>query len=610
VPLELGSLLPLPPQQVAFFLILAAALALLITERLPTDAVAVLIILSLVVTGVLSSEDALAGFRSEPAIVIASIFVISAAFQTTGLADLFGRWIGQASGKGLLRMLAIGMPAAAAMSAFTHHVAVTAIMLPVGLNLSRERGVPASKLLMPLAIASSLGTTLTIIGAPSFLVASELLRQAGRPGLSVFSITPLGAALTVAGLAFVLVVGRFLLPTRRGSEEGASRFRLDEYFTELSILPNSPLLGKTLDEVHADKRFEFSVHGWLRGPERLRPPYGDARLESGDVLLIRTTPDELVAIRQEPGLELEPVSRYDRETPALASADDPDDVPERLAQAIVAPESSFAGRTLGEVDFRRRFGALVLGLWRRQGFVAHELARTRLREGDVLVLQGDEEALARVAADRGVLMLVPFEARPRRQGKALIATAIMLGTIVAASTNVTSLGIATVSGATAMVLARCIAAREAYRSIDARMFVFIAGAIPLGTAMKKSGTAEMLARWLQGILANWSETLILLGLFALVGVVVQFMGSDSATTALFGPLAIAVAQALGQPPEAYVMTVAMAAVTAVFTPMSHHNLLIYGPGGYRFFDYFRLGAPLTAVLALVVAFVAPLVWRA
>jgi di/tricarboxylate transporter len=610
VPLELGSLLPLPPQQVAFFLILAAALALLITERLPTDAVAVLIILSLVVTGVLSSEDALAGFRSEPAIVIASIFVISAAFQTTGLADLFGRWIGQASGKGLLRMLAIGMPAAAAMSAFTHHVAVTAIMLPVGLNLSRERGVPASKLLMPLAIASSLGTTLTIIGAPSFLVASELLRQAGRPGLSVFSITPLGAALTVAGLAFVLVVGRFLLPTRRGSEEGASRFRLDEYFTELSILPNSPLLGKTLDEVHADKRFEFSVHGWLRGPERLRPPYGDARLESGDVLLIRTTPDELVAIRQEPGLELEPVSRYDRETPALASADDPDDVPERLAQAIVAPESSFAGRTLGEVDFRRRFGALVLGLWRRQGFVAHELARTRLREGDVLVLQGDEEALARVAADRGVLMLVPFEARPRRQGKALIATAIMLGTIVAASTNVTSLGIATVSGATAMVLARCIAAREAYRSIDARMFVFIAGAIPLGTAMKKSGTAEMLAGWLQGILANWSETLILLGLFALVGVVVQFMGSDSATTALFGPLAIAVAQALGQPPEAYVMTVAMAAVTAVFTPMSHHNLLIYGPGGYRFFDYFRLGAPLTAVLALVVAFVAPLVWRA
>jgi di/tricarboxylate transporter len=605
VPQLFGSL---TPQQVAFFLILAAALALLVTERLPTDAVAILIILSLVVTGVLSSEDALAGFRSEPAIVIASIFVISAAFQTTGLADLFGRWIGEASGKGLLRMLAIGMPAAAAMSAFTHHVAVTAIMLPVGLNLSRERGVPASKLLMPLAIASSLGTTLTIIGAPSFLVASELLRQAGRPGLSVFSITPLGAALTVAGLAFVLLVGRFLLPTRRGSEEGANRFRLEEYFTELSILPDSPLLGKTVDEVHADKRFGFSVHGWLRGPRRLRPPYADERLEAGDVLLIRTTPDELVAIRQEPGLELEPVSRYERQTPELAAAD-PDDVPERLTQAIVAPDSGFAGRTVGEVDFRRRFGALVLGLWRRQGFVAHELAHTRLREGDVLVLQGDEEALARVAGDRGVLMLVPFEARPRRQGKALIATAIMLGTIVAASTNLTSLGIATISGAMAMVLARCIAAREAYRSIDARMFVFIAGAIPLGTAMKKSGTAEMLANWLQGILASWSETLILLGLFALVGVVVQFMGSDSATTALFGPLAIALAQALGQPPEAYVMTVAMAAVTAVFTPMSHHNLLIYGPGGYRFFDYFRVGAPLTAVLAVVVAFVAPLVWR-
>jgi di/tricarboxylate transporter len=605
----LSSIGPLTPQQLAFVAILLAALVLLVTERLPTDAVAVLVILALVVTGVLSSQDALAGFRSEPAIVIASIFVISAAFQTTGLADLLGRWIGEAAGHGLLRMLAIGMPAAAAMSAFTHHVAVTAIMLPVGLNLSRERGVPASKLLMPLAIASSLGTTLTIIGAPSFLVASELLRQAGRPGLSVFSITPLGAALTLAGVAFILAVGRFLLPTRRGTDEGSSRFRLDEYFTELSILPDSPFLGKTLDEVHADKRFGFTVHGWLRGRQRLRPPYTDERLEAGDVLLIRTTPDELVAIREEPGVELEPVSRYERRTPAVAAAD-PEEVPDRLVQAIIAPDSSFAGRTLGEVDFRRRFGALVLGLWRRQGFVDGELARTRLREGDVLVLQGDEEALGRVARDRGVLMLVPFEGSPRRHRKALVATLIMLGTIGAASTNVTSLAIATVTGATAMIVARCIAAREAYRAIDARMFVFIAGAIPLGTAMRKSGTADLLAGWLQGILASWSETLILLALFALVGVVVQFMGSDSATTALFGPLAIALAQALGQPPEAYVVTVAMAAVTAVFTPMSHHNLLIYAPGGYRFFDYFRVGAPLTVVLALVVAFVAPLVWRA
>jgi di/tricarboxylate transporter len=609
VPSPFDYVSALTPQQVAFFAILAAALALLVTERLPTDAVAVLVVLALVVTGVLQSDEALAGFRSEPAIVIASIFVISAAFQTTGLADLVGHWIGEASGRGLLRLLAISMPAAAAMSAFTHHVAVTAIMLPVGLNLSRERGVPASKLLMPLAIASSLGTTLTIIGAPSFLVASELLRQAGRPGLGVFSITPLGAALTLAGLAFILAVGRLLLPTRRGSDEGGSRFRLDEYFTELSILPDSPFLGKTLDEVLADKRFSFSVHGWLRGRQRVCPPYSEERLQSSDVLLIRTTPDELVAIRQEPGVELEPVSRYGRHTPAVATAD-PEDVPERLAQAIVAPESGVAGRTLGEVDFRRRFGALVLGLWRREGFVAHELARTQLREGDALVLQGDEEALARVAGDRGVLMLVPFQGQPRRHHKALIAVAIMLGTIFAASTNATSLAIAIVSGATAMVLAGCIGAREAYRAIDARMFVFIAGAIPLGTAMKTSGTADMLAGWLQGLLANWSETLILLDLFALVGGVVQFMGSDSATTALFGPLAIALAQRLDQPPEAYVITVAMAAVVAVFTPMSHHNLLIYSPGGYRFFDYFRVGAPLTALLGLVVAFVAPLVWRA
>jgi di/tricarboxylate transporter len=268
------------------------------------------------------------------------------------------------------------------------------------------------------------------------------------------------------------------------------------------------------------------------------------------------------------------------------------------------------GRTFGEVDVRRRYGALVVGLWRRDGWLQQELSRMRLRPGDVLVLHGDDESLARVANDRAFLMLVPFQGEPRRRRKAILAATIMLATIVLAAFGVMTIEMAALLGAVAVVLAGCVTTRQAYRAIDQRIYVFIAGAIPLGLAMERSGTSKLLAGWIQAAVGGWNERLILLALFAIVAVLTQFM-SDSATTALFGPVAIALAQALGQAPEAYVVTVAMASVAAFLTPIGHHgNLLIYGPGRYQFADFVRIGTPLTILVGLVVALLAPLVWPA
>ncbi|MFN8559139.1 MAG: SLC13 family permease [Dehalococcoidia bacterium] len=240
-------------QQWIVFAVLAVAFGLLITERLRNDIVALLIILALAVSRVLEPEQALSGFSSEPAIVVAAIFVLSAALHLTGLSDTIGGAIGRMAGSGLTRAVVVIMPLVALLSAFTHHLTTTAVMLPVTMRLSREREIPPSKLLMPLAFAASLGTTITIIGAPAFLIASGVLQQAGRPGLGIFSIAPIGLALSFAGTLFVVTVGRFLLPARQGAEDNAGRFRLDEYFTELRILPNSPYLGKTLKEAETDR---------------------------------------------------------------------------------------------------------------------------------------------------------------------------------------------------------------------------------------------------------------------------------------------------------------------------------------------------------------------
>jgi len=248
--------------QLSFVVILVVVFGLLLAEWIRHDLVAVLIILGLSTSRVVSPSEALAGFGSEPAIIVAAIFVLSAAFQQVGLSETLGRWIGRLAGNSLPRVLVVIMPAVALLSAFTHHVTTTAVMLPVTLNLSRQRQIPASKLLMPMSFAASLGMTITIIGAPAFLLASAILQRAGRPGLGIFSIAPIGLSLSLVGTLFMLLVGRFLLPSRPGGEEPTSRFRLDTYFTELVSLPDSPFLDKTVAEVEADGRYPLHSDPW------------------------------------------------------------------------------------------------------------------------------------------------------------------------------------------------------------------------------------------------------------------------------------------------------------------------------------------------------------
>jgi di/tricarboxylate transporter len=597
--------------QIAFLVVLVAAFTLLITEKLRNDVVAVLIVLALAVTGVLKPAEALAGFSSEPAIVVAAIFVMSGALHRTGLSEVLGAWVGKLAGASYTRAIAVIMPSVAILSAFTHHLTTTAVMLPVTLTLARERNIAPSKLLMPLAFAASLGTAITIIAAPAFLIASAVLQQAGRPALGIFSIAPIGLALTVVGTLFTLTVGRWLLPERQGGDDGSNRFRLDDYFTELAILENSPFAGKTVEEVERDPRLNVTVVGLMRGGRRLRGRRAEV-LHAGDVLLVRATPEAIVAIRAERGIELHPIAQYEADgaQPAAAAKgdDDADDLGGRFVQAVVAPNAELVGRTIGEIDFRRRYGAIVLSLWRRRGWLDQEIAQTRLRAGDVLVLQGDEEALARVGADASFLMMVPFQGEPRLRGKAPLAGAIMLATILLAAFKVLPIELASLAGAAAMVLAGCLTGAQAYRAIDTRIFVFIAGAIPLGAAMKKTGTADLLGGWLEAAVTGWSQVAVLLALFAVVAVLTQFM-SDAATTALFAPVAASLAAALGQPPEAYVITVAMAAAVAFLTPIGHHgNLLVYGPGGYRFMDFVKVGTPLTILCGIVVTVIASMLW--
>jgi di/tricarboxylate transporter len=591
-------------EQGIFLLILAATLALFVSERVRIDVAAMLTLLALAFTGILTPAEALAGFSSEPAIIVASVFVISAALTATGLTERIGMLIAGAAGKSEWRAVAIIMPSVAALAAFSHHLMVTAMMLPILMRLAREQDLPASRLLMPMSLAASLGTTLTLFSAPAFLLANNLLKSGDGTGLGVFSITPIGIALVALGIVY-MSLARWLLPRRGALTHEREYLQLDRYYTELIVEPESPWIEKPLSEFQTRFQERLSIVEWLRGGVRHRATGADAILQAGDVLLVRASPDEIASISKEPGLALHAIAKYG-DPPSKEAGETVDE--QQLVQVVVAPRSPFVGRTIGKIDFLRTLGVVVVGLWRREGWMREELSQMRLREGDLLVLWGPPRTFAALAAHRGFLMMVPFAGKEHRRHRAMVALGVVIAVVAAAASGIVPTQLAFLAGAVAMILLGCVAVRQAYREIDVRIFVMIAGVIPLGAAMEKTGTAALLAEQLQSVTAGWNPVYVLLALFWAASLLTQIL-SDSATTVLLGPIALALAVALGLPPEPFVVCTALGAVVAFLTPIGHHgNLLILNPGQYTFGDFLKVGMPLTVLSSLVSAWLAEWIW--
>jgi di/tricarboxylate transporter len=592
-------------QQIVFLVILAVTLVLFISGRLRVDLVALLATLALTLAGILKPAQALSGFASEPAIIVAAVFVLSAGLSATGITDRIGAAIGRAAGGREWRAIAVTMPATAAMAAFSHHLMITAMMLPVMMRLAREQQLAASRLLMPMSLAASLGTTLTLISAPAFLLANDLLSRAGQPRLDLFAITPIGIVLVLVGMLYMLA-GRWLLPKRQGEEDGGDYLRLERYYTELLVEEDSPWAGRTLGDFEEAFGERLQVADWLRHGLRRRRNDSGGMLRAGDVLLVRASPDEIASVRDEPGLTLHAVAKYG-EKPAEGHT--PESFgEEQLVQAVVAPHSEFVGRSVSGIDFLHNLGVVVVGLWRKQGWLHGELSEVRLEEGDLLVLWGSQHKFQQLSDHRGFLMLMPFDAQRSRRRRWPVALGIMLASVVAAATEWLPPQIAFLAGAVAMVLSRCVTIERAYEEIDVRIYVMIAGVIPLGIAMDQTGTAQRLADLLLAHVHGLSPLSLLLVMFAAAALLTQIL-SDAATTVLLTPIALAVAEGLHLPPVPFVICTAMGAVASFLTPIGHHgNLLILNPGQYRFADFLKVGVPLTALIALATAWTARWLW--
>ncbi len=582
-------------------LIVAGAIALFVTERLPVELVALLVVLALVATQLLTPAEAFAGFANPAVIAVGAIFVVSAALFQCGLAGYMAEAMLRLAGRSEPRMIALLMIGVAILSAAMSNLAAVAVLLPAVVSISRQSGISPSRLLLPLAYGAAMGGTLTLIGTPPNLIVSDVLTQRGLPPLGFFEITMVGLPLVCAGVVYMLTAGRRLLPDRpamekltrtRLPEELVHIYHLPEYIYALVVPAHSALVGMTLEESAMRRDFGLTVLGVVRRSERVLHPQPSQTIRADDRLLVEGGPRRLE--RAAGTWDLQPGEASPEETELLLAGGT------GLVEVTLAPRSSFEGHSLREVDFREKFGVTVLALWRGGQPIERDIAGEPLHMGDVLLVQGSWARISVLRREPSLIVLFGDDTVPRRRHKAPWAIAIFLGMIALVVSGVAPISVAALSAAVLMVLFGCLRIDEAHRAIEWNIVFVVAGTLPLGAAMEKSGATQWIADVALSPVADWGMLPVLVVLFAIT-VLINLEISNIATAALLAPIAFSVGVSHGYDPRTLVLAVAVASSIAFATPIAHQsNLLVMGPGDYRSSDYFRVGLPLTLV-ALVVA---------
>ncbi|MCA9955798.1 MAG: SLC13 family permease [Anaerolineales bacterium] len=608
--------------------ILVAAIVLFITEWLRVDVVAVGVLLALMLTGVLTTGEALAGFSSTAVLTIASLFVVGGAVLHTGLAGAIGRRILTIAGDSEWRLVLVIMVAVTLLSGFMSDTGTVAVLLPAIISLSINTKISPAKLLIPLAFGSLLGGAMTLIGTPPNIIVSDVLRDAGYEPFFFFSYTPMGLVLAAIGIAFMIFVGRRILPDRKllvekqvvaTPKELVEAYRLPENLLRLRVRRGSGLIGRTVFESCLREQFGVTVLKIMRPPNLLDiADGGQIHIELKDTPII---PDETVTIERNDVLvvqgEVTAVNQSAIHWNLAVQPAKPKDAKALLsrevgvAELLLPPRSSLLGKTLAEVRFGTTYRLTVLAISRPNDGHNLDLKTTRLQFGDTLVVQGRWHDISRLRDFRRdfVVMGEPESEinRPPRS-KARWAAVIMLAMLALMVGEFVPLVVASLAAALLVVLTGCLTMDKAYDAIDWKSIVLIAGMLPMATALEKVGLVNLVAAGFVATLGEMGSLAVMVGLFLLTSLFTQVL-SNTATTVLVAPIALAAAQELGIQPHAFLMAVAIAASMAFASPVaSPANTLVMGAGSYRFSDYVKVGVPLIFLMLVAVALLLPVIF--
>jgi len=591
-------------------IILGGAMILLLSERLTFDLVGLLVLVALGLTRVLTPQEVFSGLSDNAVITILAIFVLAHGLEASGISERMGDFLVRAAGKNERTLTLALMSSAAFMSMFMNNIAVASILLPATSTAARKTNVRLSRLLIPLAFATLLGGMATLFTTTNIIVSGVVIDN-GLAGFGVLDFLPVGLPLALVGIAYMTLWGRRMLPaahspereeiTRQAESDLVSTYQLGERLFWGRIPTGSFLHDRVLSESTIRDKFGLNLVAVERDGKTFLSPTPDFVLQQGDNMLLAGRLEEFREKDVEPYLEITPVRHYsDHDLRSTSNV---------ALEVVLSPRSSLIGKTLKETHFRERFGMAALAVWNGERVIRTGLTDLPLAFGDALLLQGPRDRLRQLRSEPDLIVLSREDEEAKKvTGKGWLALAIFGLTVLVAALGPFSVGEVMLAGAIVMVLANVVTMEEAYRVIEWRIIFLVAGLLPLSLAMTKTGATALFANALTRFVHPYGPLALLLCLLALTVVLSQAM-KGAAISAVVAPIAIHAAKQFGVDPRAMAMGVALATSMAFITPLGHPvNILMMGPGGYRFRDFFKVGLPLTILLFIVVILLLPVFW--
>ncbi len=583
----------MPFEQIAILALIGAILILFIWGRWRYDLIAFSALLVAVVIGLVEPMEAFVGFGHPAVVTVAAVLIISRALSNSGLIDFLAKGLDPAAERGQSLHIGFIGSISALLSAFINNVGALALLMPVALKSAAKVKRSPGFILMPLAFASILGGTITLIGTPPNIIIANYRVKAGGEAFSMFDFSPVGAVVALVGLVFVAFLGWRLIPAaRRAKQEDSSLFEIEAYVTELSVPEDSPLLGKGRRQIEAEfEKFEIEFVGLIRADQRIHSATWRGRVSAGDILVLEADPEGID--KAVSGFGLDMVGSGAEVSDDLKS----DEV--ALVEAVVSPAGMIENRTASGVHLRGCFGVNLLAISRQGRPIKTRLHTMRLRAGDVLLLQGPVDQMPTILGDIGCLPLAERGLKIGKPERAWLSLAVFVAAIIFMSLGLVAAPIALGLAAMAMLFLNVASLREAYDSINWPVIILLGAMIPIGGALETTGATDLITETILGIGGGVSP-IVVLTILLIVTMTLSDIVNNAATAVIMAPIAFGLAERLQVNADAFLMAVAIGASCAFLTPIGHqNNTLILGPGGYRFGDYWRMGLPLEIIIVAV-----------
>lgn len=600
----------------ATLIILFAAIYSFVRERIPADLTALIAVLGLLLTGILTPAEAFAGFSHPATIAVAAVLILSAAIEKTGALSFLARRVLLPLGHSELLLTAAVMVTIGILSAFVNNTAAVAVFIPIVLDVCRRARISPGRVLMPMSHAATIGGMCTLVGTSTNLVAHEYAVAQGLPGFSMFELGKVGLPMVVIGFAYMLFVGRLFLPKNESTELMATD-NTDSYLSEFIVTEDSRWIGRKIDVAELAQTFDIDLTDVIRSGTSLDLSAGDNQFVVSDSLRVRGTRDNIFKLWGIGGLVFyRPGEQVNADGEVSAGEEAETGVSPRptfkdhgdLAEVVVLQASGLIGRTLKDARFAERYDTVVLAL-RRRGDPRGRPSTTPLHAGDVLLVEGARDAIKALSDTQGFLVISDVPKPEQASGKVLITLLTLLGVITLVITAVTPIVTAAVAGCTVLVLTKCLRLRELYNAVNLSIVFLLAGSLALGAAMEKSGITAIIADGMSS-LHGAASPFVIIAAFLITAVIISEFMSNSGTVPLLAPIAISVAAKTGLEPMALIAAITFGSTAAFAMPIGYQtSLMIYGVGGYRVKDFVRMGIVLDILLALLALLLIPYFWK-